>query len=68
MAAMIDSVSRRPEQVALQAQITALADRFGLSPKSRRMLQWEITRANENQGSGTSSPTPIRQRRLRAVG
>lgn len=67
MAAMVDSVTRRPEQVALQAQITALADRFGLSPKSRRMLQWEITRANENQGSG-APVTPIRERKLRAVG
>lgn len=42
---------------------TQLEDRFGLSPKARRQLQWEIARAEaespEHQGS--------RSRRVRAV-
>lgn len=47
---------------ALLAQMTAIEDRFGLSPKARRVLQWEITRAETE-----ADPTPAARRHLRAV-
>lgn len=44
-------------------QITILEDRYGLNPKSRRALQWEISKAEE------SEPThAAKVRHLRAVG
>lgn len=50
------------------AALTALEDRLGLSPKSRRLLQWEIDRATNAQ---TVTPPPPRppgsDPRLRAV-
>jgi hypothetical protein len=49
LAELIDSVTRDPAQPSLQAQITALEDRLGLTPGARRRLQWEITRADESR-------------------
>jgi hypothetical protein len=47
---------------------TALEDRLGLSPKSRRLLQWEIDRATTAQGATTPPPRPPgSDPRLRAV-
>jgi hypothetical protein len=42
------------------------AREFGLSPMSRRSLQWEIHRG---EGATATTPAPIRQRdpRLRSV-
>ena len=62
LASMRDAVARDPGLVALQAQITALEDRFGLSPKARRQLQWEIGKAEEKLAAA-----PASERRLRAV-
>lgn len=46
-------------------EIRQLEDRFGLSPRARRALQWEIARGDED---GASAPMLIRsERRLRAV-
>jgi hypothetical protein len=39
-----------------------LEDRFGLNPKARRMLQWEIRR-----GEVVDHPTARPERKLRAV-
>lgn len=65
LASMRDDVFRYPDRVGLHAAITALEDRLGLSPKSRRLLQWEVSQvAAESDRSG--SPAPVR--RLRAVG
>lgn len=49
--------------VSALAAMQQLEDRFGLSPKARRMLQWEIARAGEAQ-SQARRPQP---RRLRAI-
>jgi len=44
------------------APMQALEDRFGLSPKARRTLQWEIAR-----GAVIDHPTARPERKLRAV-
>lgn len=40
--------------------MTALEDRFGLSPKARRTLQWEIGRAEEAQPSAPVAVPKLR--------
>lgn len=62
LAAMKDVVWRKPNSPSLHAQITALEDRLGLTPKARRNLQWEISQAEPDQEG--PSPQP---RHLRAV-
>ena len=62
LARLMDADIRGDLPLAGLAQITALEDRFGLSPKARRALQWEIA-ATENVTA--IAPT---KRRLRAVG
>jgi hypothetical protein len=44
------------------AAMQALEDRFGLNPKARRTLQWEIAR-----GAIIDHPTRLTERQLRAV-
>ena len=44
------------------AEIRQLEDRFGLSPKARRALQWEISK-----GEGKEKRQPSGRRHLRAV-
>lgn len=46
-------------------EIRQIEDRFGLSPKSRRMLQWEITHANDEDEEAPRQGA--RKRHLRAV-
>lgn len=63
LARLKDADARGEGSVAALAQITALEDRFGLSPKARRALQWEIAQSD--------NVTPIAgsgKRKLRAVG
>lgn len=62
LARLRDADARGEGSVSALAQITALEDRFGLSPKARRALQWEINAAESS--AGQSQPT---KRRLRAV-
>jgi hypothetical protein len=45
--------------------VTGLEDRYGLSPKSRRALQWEIERA---AGPGAASAPQRREQRRKAAG
>jgi len=53
-----------PKQTALIiGEIRQIEDRFGLSPKSRRMLQWLIEPPDESEGEEPVAPV----RRLRAV-
>jgi hypothetical protein len=63
LARLRDADARGDGSVSALAQITALEDRFGLSPKARRALQWEISAAES--GGAQTQPT---KRRLRAVG
>lgn len=62
LARLKDADARGEGSVAALAQITALEDRFGLSPKARRALQWEIVSADN------VAALPERgKRKLRAV-
>lgn len=62
LARLRDDDARGEGSVAALAQMTALEDRFGLSPKARRSLQWEIVAAdNVTELPGRS------ERKLRAV-
>ena len=63
LARLRDADARGEGSVSALAQITALEDRFGLSPKARRALQWEIS-----SGSNVASLAEPKKRRLRAVG
>jgi hypothetical protein len=65
LAHMRDALGRDAGQPSLHAQVTALEDRLGLSPKARRQLQWEIEQAvAANEGE---ERTLGRRRHLRAV-
>lgn len=46
-------------------EIRQIEDRFGLSPKSRRMLQWEISNADDAEEA--SPRAGARERHLKAV-
>jgi hypothetical protein len=61
LARMRDEFHRDSLPVSAYGAMQALEDRFGLSPKSRRALQWEIAK-----GEVVSMPEP-NKRRLRAV-
>lgn len=54
LAEMVDSRARGTLGATETVAMTALEDRFGLSPKARRALQWEISQAagEEPQESG----------------
>lgn len=62
LARMRDADARGEGSTTALAQITALEDRFGLSPKARRALQWEISQADNVERLEPA------KRRLRAVG
>lgn len=62
LARLKDADTRGEGSVAALAQITALEDRFGLSPKARRALQWEIA-----QSDNVSAIASGEKRKLRAV-
>lgn len=63
LARLKDCVARDVAQPSVHAQITALEDRFGLSPKARRALQWEISQAEDEE----KGDAPGQRRHLRAV-
>ena len=54
---------------SLLAQVTAMEDRLGLTPKAMRLLLWRIApdEVAERREEKTSTPSPSRARRLRAV-
>ena len=62
LAKMRDDFHRDLLPVSAFGALQALEDRFGLSPKSRRALQWEITK-----GEVVKMPEPQKGRKLRAV-
>jgi hypothetical protein len=69
LASLVDDFWRADaaaDRVRLRAEIRMSAREFGLSPMSRRSLQWEIHRV---EGATATTPAPIRQRdpRLRSV-
>jgi hypothetical protein len=40
--------------------MTALEDRFGLNPKARRVLQWEIAQAEQGERQGRGNVPKLR--------
>jgi len=62
LARMRDEFHRGELPVSAFSAMQALEDRFGLSPKARRALQWEISR-----GEVVQHPAAKPARRLRAV-
>jgi len=55
---------KRNAPASLHAQATALADRLGLTPKSMRLLLWEIV--TPDIGGAEQAPTTVRGR-IKAV-
>jgi hypothetical protein len=62
LARMRDDFHRGELPVSAFGAMQALEDRFGLSPKSRRSLQWEIAK-----GEVVDMPQGKQERKLRAV-
>lgn len=62
LARMRDEFHRGELPVSAFGAMQALEDRFGLSPKSRRALQWEVAK-----GEVLDMPQAAPKRRLRAV-
>jgi len=63
LAEMVDARARGTLGATETVAMTALEDRFGLSPKARRALQWEISQASAG-GPEQTADAP----RLRVVG
>jgi len=63
LALLWDDVARGDTGNGRLSAIQNLEDRFGISPKGRRGLQWEISKSEV-----VDIPTQSKKRRLRAVG
>lgn len=64
---LVDDIARG--RSCEHAALTALEDRLGLTPKSRRHLQWEIDRSTAREITSPSPPLPPdADPRLRVVG
>jgi len=53
---MVDAHARGELGATETASMVALEDRFGLNPKSRRALQWEIAQAEPTTSRPVSVP------------
>ena len=62
LARLRDDFTRGELPVSALSALQQLEDHFGLSPKARRMLQWEITKGEEEK-----KREPSGKRHLRAV-
>lgn len=60
---LIELTEKVKVSALIVGEIRQIEDRFGLSPKSRRMLQWEIAQAEEEPAEQPRS----RPRHLKAV-
>ena len=67
LAYLFDDFSRGELSSAGLAEMRRLEDLFGLSPKSRQMLQWQILGSGELEQKREASTRPTQVRRLRAV-
>ena len=62
LAEMVEDRARGQLGATETVAMTALEDRFGLSPKARRALQWEIAQAEQDKPAG-----PVNVPKLRVV-
>jgi hypothetical protein len=75
LAELVELFKRGEASASLASEVRQLEDRFGLSPKSRQLLQWQVLAAGDSAASSSSgaagvAPAPARSsnvRRLRAV-
>jgi hypothetical protein len=73
LAELVERHARGEATIGELAAATALEDRFGLTPKARQLLQWQVLAAGEAPATAAagSSSSPGGQaasvRRLRAV-
>jgi len=76
LAELVELQSRGELQVAGLAAMTALEDRFGLTPRARQVLLWQVLAAGADQpGPAAGDPPQLSEgkppassvRRLRAV-
>jgi hypothetical protein len=72
LAELVERNARGDLPVSGLAAMQQLEDRFGLSPKARQLLQWQVLAAGEAPPTlattpSSSSPPPSSVRRLRAV-
>lgn len=77
LARIIEADNRGEAAASMLAEARQLEDRFGLSPRARRLLQWEVAKASaavaEPEAKTTAAePTPAAERladvrRLKAV-
>ena len=58
LAEMVDARARGDLGATETVAMTALEDRFGLNPKSRRALQWEIAQAERSVRTEVSERVP----------
>jgi hypothetical protein len=65
LARLRDEFARGELPVSALSAMQQLEDRFGLSPKARRALQWEIGQAEQDESAMRTKPATIRT--LRAV-
>jgi len=75
LARIVDLDNRGESTAATLSEARQLEDRFGLSPRARRLLQWDVTAAAQRQATseGDDEPSEVlpaqsdARRRLRAV-
>jgi hypothetical protein len=72
LAELVEQLARGMLPVSGHSAIQQLEDRFGLSPRSRQLLQWQVLAAGEAPSSAAPAPLPTASsssnvRRLRAV-
>lgn len=60
LARLKDDFAREPKSSAALPAMQQLEDRFGLSPKARRALQWEIVTADEEAAEPVALAQPLR--------
>jgi hypothetical protein len=60
LAEMVELRARGELGATETVAMTALEDRFGLNPKARRALQWEIAQAEQGERQGRGNVPKLR--------
>jgi hypothetical protein len=67
LAVLKDEFARGSAPATALPAMQQLEDRFGLSPKARRALQWEVSQAEKVEDGHLAVVKPIRMKDPRAV-